>query len=75
MGGFGAVNNDRLDKISVVEYRTVVWVSDCGARVLDSDVVGAPRDVFISPLDHQDVLSLVFKLVADVVQAVTQMFH
>ena len=43
--------------------------------VLDSDVVGAARDVLISPLDHQDVFSLLFELVADIVQAVAQMFH
>lgn len=44
-------------------------------RVLDSDVVGAAGDVLVSPLDHQNVLSLLFELVADVVQAVAQMFH
>lgn len=41
---------------------------------LDSDVVWTAWDVFISPFDDQDVLSLLFELVADVVQAVAQMF-
>lgn len=36
---------------------------------------GAARNVIIPPFDHQDVLSLVFELVADIIQAVAQMFY
>jgi len=45
------------------------------AVFLNGDVVGAAGDVFIPPLDHQDVLSLLFELVADVVHAIACMFH
>lgn len=38
-------------------------------------MVGAAGDVIVSPFDHQDVLSLLFELVAHVVHAVAQMFH
>lgn len=40
----------------------------------DNDVVGAARDVRVSPFDHQDVLALLLQLVTDVVHAVTHMF-
>lgn len=38
-------------------------------------MVGAAGDVVIPPFDHQDVLSLLLQLVADVVHAIAQMFH
>lgn len=36
------------------------------------DVVRAAGDVLLPPLHHQDVFALLFKLVADVVEAVAQ---
>lgn len=42
---------------------------------LDSDVVGAARDVLFSPLHYQDVLSLLLELVADVIDTVPKVLH
>lgn len=53
----------------------VLFLLAVGGGVSDGQVVGAAGDVVVPPFDHQDVLSLLLQLVADVVHTVAQMFH
>ena len=47
-----------------------VWAAVIG---LDSDVVGASRDVLVTPLDHQVVFPLLLQLLSHVVHSAPQL--
>lgn len=57
----GSYRGKRTKEFSVFMYLMLAGASDgveCfGGGPLDSDVIRAPRDVLVTPFNHQDVLS------------------